>query len=91
MAFIASNITASHVAIALLGLALIRFVVRLYTRLFSQPWKDIPGPFWAKVTRLWYLSKVMKGDFEMLNIELHRKYGLLILSWTLGYFKPATD
>ena len=37
--------------------------------------RDVPGPFAAKFTRLWYLKNAWRGDFEKVN-ALHRKYGM---------------
>jgi len=42
---------------------------------FFSPLRAIPGPFWARFTRAWYLRRVWQGDFEKTNIELHNKYG----------------
>jgi hypothetical protein len=39
---------------------------------------DIPGPFLARFTRLWFLRAILKGDFEKTNIELHRKHGPIV-------------
>jgi hypothetical protein len=57
--------------VALLLLILARIVVRV---LFLSP-RDVPGPFLARFSRLWYLRQVLKGNFEKTNIELHRRYG----------------
>ena len=45
----------------------------LYIR---DPLRSVPGPFWARFTRLWYLNEVAKGHFEKTDIRLHKKYGL---------------
>lgn len=52
-------------------------VHRLSRALFS-PLKDIPGPFWARFTKLWYFRRVQKGGFEQDNIALHQKYGPVV-------------
>lgn len=49
----------------------------VYTAFFSSL-RSIPGPFWAKLTRLWYLRRVHLGNFENDNIELHRRYGRIV-------------
>ena len=56
---------------SLLGLWLL-FQLFSYLR---DPLKDIPGPFWARFTRLWYFREVANGQFEKTNVALHRKYG----------------
>lgn len=43
-----------------------------------DPLRDIPGPFLARFTRLWYLLELYKGRFELTNIELHKKYGAIV-------------
>ncbi|RAL17642.1 cytochrome P450 [Aspergillus homomorphus CBS 101889] len=53
------------------------YTVRLITNLLASD-RDIPGPFWARITKLWYLRQMIKGDFHETNIELHRKKGSII-------------
>ena len=43
-----------------------------------DPLRSVPGLFLARFTRLWYFYAVWRGDFELVNIELHRRYGALI-------------
>lgn len=61
---------------ALLGLAIcsINLVYWVFVATTS-PLRSIPGPFWARFTRLWFLQSLARGDFHQTNIELHRKYG----------------
>ncbi|KAK5054408.1 hypothetical protein LTR84_001298 [Exophiala bonariae] len=58
-------------------LVVLALVIIIYqaTKAFLDPLKAIPGPFWARFTRAWYLRKVWHGDFEKTNIALHEKYG----------------
>ena len=44
-------------------------------RAFTDPLRSVPGPFLARLTRLWYLKAVNKGDFELENVRLHREHG----------------
>ncbi len=46
----------------------------------TDPLRSVPGPFWARFTRLWYLCEVAGGHFEKTNVRLHRKYGMLFQS-----------
>jgi hypothetical protein len=46
----------------------------VYLCLFHH-YADIPGPFWAKVTRLWLATQVLHGNIDKKQRELHRKYG----------------
>ncbi|KAJ6008900.1 hypothetical protein N7522_003916 [Penicillium canescens] len=54
------------------------FSLVVITKALLHPLRDVPGPFWARFTRLWYLRAVSMGDFEMKNIDLHRSYGSII-------------
>ncbi|CAG8909742.1 unnamed protein product [Penicillium egyptiacum] len=40
-----------------------------------SPLRGIPGPFWARFTRLWKLLEIYRGRFEKTSIALHKKYG----------------
>ena len=49
----------------------------------------VPGPILARFSRLWYAWKVWKGDFELCDIDLHRRYGKFSLKrhfHRLGFF-----
>lgn len=43
-----------------------------------DPLHDIPGPWLARWTRLWYLYHIYLGDFEKTNVQLHKRYGKLV-------------
>lgn len=43
-----------------------------------DPLRSVPGPTIARFTRLWYLYKIYKGDFERTNVDLHKKYGPVV-------------
>lgn len=45
---------------------------------FIDPLRSVPGPLLARFTRLWYLYKIYKGNFERTNINLHKKYGSVV-------------
>ncbi|RFU28324.1 hypothetical protein B7463_g7997, partial [Scytalidium lignicola] len=40
--------------------------------------RSIPGPFVARFTKQWFFWKVWQGDFEVTNIDLHKKYGPIV-------------
>ncbi|KAL5432978.1 hypothetical protein PMIN06_011830 [Paraphaeosphaeria minitans] len=42
--------------------------------IFTDPLRDIPGPFSARFTKLWYLSNIYTGAHERHTIALHRKH-----------------
>lgn len=47
-------------------------------RIILDPLRDIPGPLLARLSRLWYIFAIYKGNFEFTNIELHKKYGPIV-------------
>jgi hypothetical protein len=47
-----------------------------------DPLRNIPGPFLARFTRLWYLKHVWGGKFEQANIELHKRFGECLMRLT---------
>ncbi|KAF2733856.1 cytochrome P450 [Polyplosphaeria fusca] len=49
----------------------------LYCRTL-HPLARVPGPFWASITRVWYIYRIYRGDGELVERALHRKYGPLI-------------
>lgn len=60
--------------VALSGLCLTGFLYFCFQQATSRL-PAAPGPFFARFTRLWYLRALIRGDFELVNIDLHRKYG----------------
>jgi hypothetical protein len=40
--------------------------------------KNIPGPFWARFSNLWYFNRIRHGQFEHDNIKLHKQYGPIV-------------
>jgi cytochrome P450 len=62
---------------ALVGLIVARVLLSLY-QAFSSPLRNIPGPFFARFTRLWYFNRVNKGHFEEENLALHRQHGPIV-------------
>lgn len=72
---ILATVPPHYLAVSLIGAVASFFFLRSIFRAVFTPLQSIPGPFLARFTRLWYLYRVWKGDFEKVNIELHRKYG----------------
>lgn len=54
------------------------YVLVCLAQCLIDPLRNVPGPLLARFTRLWYLYKIYKGDFERMNIELHKKYGPVV-------------
>jgi len=79
-----AQLGASTTLPALASLALLVPFVALALRIWrglSTPLRDVPGPFAARFTRLWYLRNVWRGDFEKVNVRLHDRYGTSFLLW----------
>jgi hypothetical protein len=60
-------------AITIVGIVVFAFVYRLA----FDPLRDIPGPFLARLSRLWELQQVIDGNWHQKVIKLHQKYGML--------------
>ncbi|KAK4494480.1 hypothetical protein PRZ48_014778 [Zasmidium cellare] len=45
---------------------------------YFHPLASIPGPFWARLTRLWITKHSWDGDMNTTMMELHKKYGNLV-------------
>lgn len=58
---------AASIVCCLLGLL-------LYRRFFA-PLKNVPGPFWASLGRLWHTRMIMGGDQGEDLLRLHKEYG----------------
>lgn len=57
------------------------FSIIVFRRIYIAFWgplRDVPGPFWAKFTRLWEVYALMPGDLEIKLIALHRLYGPIV-------------
>ncbi|KAL4806094.1 cytochrome P450 [Aspergillus unguis] len=50
----------------------------LYLTYTTRSLRSIPGPFWARFTRLWYFRRLWNGHFEEDNIALHKQYGPVV-------------
>lgn len=62
------------------GAAAVIWTLVHITRLLLDPLHDIPGPIGARLSRIWYLRAVSKGNFEKTNIDLHRVHGMGLTS-----------
>lgn len=47
----------------------------VHQRVYS-PYAAIPGPFWASITRFWYLQRINAKDMHRCTKELHEKHGI---------------
>jgi hypothetical protein len=60
----------------------------VYQRVFS-PYAKIPGPFWASITRFWYLNRIIEEDMHQYTKQLHKKYGMSRHHEKRGFDSPA--
>jgi hypothetical protein len=49
----------------------------LYTRTL-HPLASVPGPFWASVSRIWYMYRIYVGDMHTVQRKLHEQYGPIV-------------
>ncbi|RKK87876.1 hypothetical protein BFJ68_g16999 [Fusarium oxysporum] len=61
----------------ILELALLIVAIALHRRYFSNL-SDIPGPFWASMTRLWHIWIILEGKQNLRLKALHRKHGQFV-------------
>ncbi|KAF4968690.1 hypothetical protein FSARC_3976 [Fusarium sarcochroum] len=54
------------------------YIIALIFDQVSSTLRDIPGPFLARFSRLWYLYRAYMGDFHLENIDLHRRHGPIV-------------
>jgi hypothetical protein len=54
----------------------------IYNRFF-HPLANIPGPFWASLTRIWWLLVAAGGNQHEVHVAIHKKYGILRLIFNL--------
>lgn len=59
------------VAAGLLGSILALILYRRY----MTPLRDVPGPFWASVGRMWHTRMIMRGNQGEDLLQLHQDYG----------------
>ena len=62
-------------ALTLLFILVTIFIATAAYSYFFHPYADIPGPFWAKASRLWLARQVFRGDIDKSQRALHQKYG----------------
>ncbi|KAG9250652.1 cytochrome P450 [Emericellopsis atlantica] len=55
-----------------LAIALVAIAIR---RRYLSELSDIPGPFWASITRLWHVFVILEGQQNLRLKALHRKHG----------------
>ncbi|KAJ9627627.1 hypothetical protein H2203_002839 [Taxawa tesnikishii (nom. ined.)] len=59
-------------------LLLVALVSRAVYRLYFHPLSRIPGPFLARVSRLWLLVHAARGETHIAQLAVHRRYGPVV-------------
>ncbi|KAH9882373.1 hypothetical protein J1614_000609 [Plenodomus biglobosus] len=49
----------------------------IYTRTL-HPLASVPGPFWASISRMWYMYRIYIGDMDQVQRRLHERYGPIV-------------
>lgn len=73
----ANMITSTLVKAIFAALVILRIFYAILASVLS-PLRKVPGPFAACFTKLWYFTRVAKGNFHHENTDLHRRYGPLV-------------
>ncbi|KXX75061.1 Pisatin demethylase [Madurella mycetomatis] len=60
---------------SLISLAVITLLTVFIKRRYFSPLSDIPGPFFASITRLWQINTLIRGDSINVFYDLHQRYG----------------
>lgn len=55
--------------------ALVLLLTTLAWRRFLSPLRDVPGPFWASLTRLWHVKIIIDGNQNEQLRDAHERYG----------------
>lgn len=69
------SFAAKRPLLLLAAAALILFPILTLLQVILSPLRSLPGPITARLTRLWYFTKVWQGSFHKDNVKLHEKYG----------------
>lgn len=78
LARFASDMSWVQQALVLLSLVFGLLAFRVAWLIWWSPLRDVPGPFLAQFTSYWKLRATYAGEFEKVNIELHKKYGTIL-------------
>lgn len=50
----------------------------VFYNIYLHPLRDFPGPFLARATNLWRMSKLLSGDLPHTIRDLHKQYGPVV-------------
>lgn len=64
--------------ILLVAVSIILPLAYVVYQIYFHPLASIPGPFWAKLTRLWLTKHSRDGDMNKVMMALHERHGSLV-------------
>lgn len=76
MNFAITQPQAAPFSILIVFLTVVWFVARWAKRWVEDPLRKVPGPRIACLTDIWRLRNALSGSEEVINLELHEKYGM---------------
>jgi cytochrome P450 len=65
-------------AASLISIAVALIAIYIATAFFRDPLSRIPGPLYARFSRLWMVQHSIAGDMHTTMIALHKKHGKLV-------------
>ncbi|KAK6347376.1 hypothetical protein TWF718_005215 [Orbilia javanica] len=51
------------------------FLINAFYQLYFSPLAKVPGPWYAAISELWYISKLLRGQSMFAIHDLHQRYG----------------
>jgi hypothetical protein len=54
------------------------FALRCGYNAYRPSLRNVPGPFWARISRLWNVCNVWEGKVHLNFLALHQKYGPIV-------------
>ena len=72
--------TAAPFCIAIIFVATVVSIAKWAVNWLISPLKKVPGPQIASLTDIWRLRNALSGREEVINLELHEKYGKNVLA-----------
>jgi hypothetical protein len=59
------------------------FFFQMFCNRYYHPLSPVPGPFWASMTRIWWLLVAAGGNQHGIHMAMHKKYGIFHLMFLL--------
>lgn len=76
--FSETHASGTHYSTYVLGSFFVFIVCSWVFQIIRSPLRHVPGPVFARFTRLWDVYMVKTTDYPQYNIALHRKHGMCI-------------